>query len=148
MNLGIWKVQNAKKCGVHYSCTNIATHYIGDKDRPQDPHNMMLCEEHLEMIYNKLVEMYGANTEPPKADLNVQTDGQGIINQELTNKYLNMAHDNSGMLSKDKLIEFCNENKIELPENPKELNVKKFMEIIFPEILIKDGEETNVQATE
>ena len=128
MNLGIWEAKNHRRCSMHYNCKNIATHYIGDKSKPQDPHNYYLCDEHLKLISDLL----NINVEPQNTALNEQTNDNGISHQELIKSYLNALYDNNGMLSKAKLIEFCKEHKIELPDKPEELNTKGFLEIIFP----------------
>ena len=140
MELGIWEAKNRKKCDMHYTCKKTAKYYIGDKNKPQDPHNMFLCEEHLQLLHNKLQERYGINAEPLKAALNESNTSDNVNSQELTNKYLEMLYNSGGMTSKASLKEFCIENGIELPKDVEELNTKGYMELIFPEILVKEGE--------
>jgi hypothetical protein len=140
MELGVWKVKNRKKCDAHYTCKGIATHYIGDKEKPQDPRNYYICDEHLELVYNKLLEIYNINSEPLKPTLNESNADDKAINQELTSKYLEMLYSSGGMTNKAKLKSFCEENGIELPKDVDELNTKGYMELIFPEVLVKEGD--------
>ena len=132
MELGIFEVRNSRKCGIHYSCKNSAKYYIGDKNKPQDPHNMFLCEDHLQLLYNKLQERYGINAEPQNTTLNESNTDDKANSQELTNKYLEMLYNSGGMTNKEKLKEFCTENEIELPKDVDELKTKGYMELIFP----------------
>jgi len=141
MELGIWKVKNSKKCDMHYTCKKTAKYYIGDKNKPQDIHNYYLCEEHLQLLYDKLQEKYGINAEPLKPTLNESSIGDNVNSQELTNKYLEMLYNSGGMTNKEKLKEFCTENGIELPKDVDDLKTKGYMELIFPKILVKGGEE-------
>jgi len=141
MELGIWKVKNKKKCDIHYTCKKIAQYYIGDKDKPQDPHNRYLCDEHLQLLYDKLNEMYGTTPEPFKPTLNKSNADDKAIGQELTSKYLEMLYNSGGMANKKNLKTFCEENGIEVPKDVDELNTKGYMELIFPDVLVKEGEE-------
>lgn len=141
MELGVWKVKNRKKCDAHYTCKNIATHYIGDKEKPQDPRNYYLCSEHLELAYNKLSEIYNINPEPLKPTLKESNVIDNTINQELKDKYLEMLYNSGGMANKKSLKTFCEENRIEVPKDVDELNTKGYMELIFPNVLVKEGDE-------
>lgn len=140
MEIGIWPIRNSRRCDVHYTCKNVAKYYIGDKSKPQDPHNMFVCEEHLEVMYNKLRERYKIKAEPLKGALNESNVNDNAISQELANKYLEMLYNSGGMANKKNLKLFCEENGIEVPKDVDELNTKGYMELIFPDVLIKDGE--------
>lgn len=123
---GVTKVSN-RHCSV-LGCKKNATHVIGNTKYPYNLKNLFLCDEHLEVAYDKLKQMYG---EPFKPTVNERNNESGINGQELLKGYVKLIYEANGMLSKAKLIEFCKDNGIEVPE---EANMKKIMECILPEL--------------
>ena len=124
---GVGKVLKARHCSM-FGCRKLGTTFIGDKDHPYLRSNFYLCDEHLNQVYKQLQNQLGIEKD--------NTNGQ-----ELTNKYLEMLYNSGGMTNKEKLKEFCTENGIELPKDVDELKTKGYMELIFPEVLVKEGEE-------
>jgi len=136
---GVWKVNGIKRCNV-MGCKGIAHNYIGNNNSPNLRTNLFPCDKHLEIIYNELSNKYNTNTEPLKPTLNASNTIDNVNSQELTNKYLEMLYGSGGMTNKEKLKEFCTENGIKLPKDVDELKTKGYMELIFPGILVKEGE--------
>jgi hypothetical protein len=126
MNLGIHKALNKRRCGIHYTCKNVAEHYIGDKDKPQDPHNYYLCDEHLELLYQELSKRYSDGL---KRSLDEQNNVGNIKGQSAIKDYLTALYDNNGVISKAKMVEICQKHGIDLPEETP--NMKTLMEMLF-----------------
>lgn len=129
MNLGVWKALNKRRCGIHYNCKNIAEHYIGDKNKPQDPHNYYLCYDHLELLYKELSKMHADTF---KGALNEQNNEDNINSQSAIKDYLMALYESNGTISKAKLIEICEKHGVEIPESP---NMKTLMEMLFKDEL-------------
>lgn len=129
---GVGKVIGTRRCSM-YGCSKVATLFIGDTNQQHAVKNFFLCDEDAEAVLNKLLEIFNVDLQAINTDLNEQTNGQGVINQDMKDKYLKLLYSNSGMLPKAKLVEFCKENGIETPEE--DMNTKKYMELIFPELL-------------
>lgn len=129
MNLGIHKALNKRRCGIHYNCKQTAEYYIGDKNKPQDPHNYYLCAEHLELIFNELAKRYNINVEQQNGTLNEQNDNGNANSQSAIKDYLNALYDSNGTISKAKMAEICKEHGIEIPEETP--NMKTLMEMLF-----------------
>jgi len=144
MELGVWKALNKRKCGLHYSCKSVAEYYIGDKNKPQDPHNYYLCHEHLELIFKSLANKYNVNVEPQNGALNEQNSEGGTNTQSTIKDYLNALYDNNGVISKAKMIELCQKHEIEIPEETP--TMKALMEMLFKDELkiSHSKEETDV----
>lgn len=126
----IGTVKGIRRCSI-YPCKGIAKCFIGDSEHQHLSNNLFLCDEHLKVLYKELVEKYEIN-----AKTIIVTE-----NSEVKNEYIKLQFQNSGITSKTKLIEFCKEHNIELPD---EINMKGILKVLFPEIV---GEE-DVQAIE
>ncbi len=133
---GVGKVIGIRRCSM-YSCKNIATIYIGDTNQQHAIKNFFLCDDHAEAVLNKLLEIYNVKPQATNPDLNAQTSQDSAIGQETKDKYLKLLYSNSGMLPKAKLVEFCEKNGIKAPKE--DMNTKKYMELIFPELLKEDS---------
>jgi len=123
---GVTNVSNRHCSAV--GCKKNATYVIGNTKYKYNLKNLFLCDEHLKVVYDKLKQMYG---EAFKPTVDEQNSESGINGQELLKGYVKLVYEANGMLSKAKLIEFCKDNGIEVPE---EANMKKIMECIFPEL--------------
>ena len=130
MNLGIHKALNKRRCDIHYSCKNISEYYIGDKTKPQDPHNFYLCYEHLELLYNELSKRYSNEL---KGTLNERNNQGNTKGQTAINDYLTALYDNNGVISKAKMAEICAKHGIDIPEETP--NMKTLMEMLFKDEL-------------
>lgn len=125
-NFGISSISN-RHCKVQ-GCGKLATVVVGNMRYRYNLKNLFLCDGHLKVLYEELNKTYG---EPIKPTVDERTDEVDIKGQELLKDYIKLVYEANGMLSKAKLIEFCTENGIAVPE---EANMKKIIECIFPEL--------------
>lgn len=121
---GITNVSN-RHCTV-VGCKKTATTVIGDTRYKYNLKNLFLCDEHLQELYNELI-----NVEAFKQPTSTVNNDDSIKGQEIIKSYLKLIYEANGMLSKAKLVEFCKDNGIEVPDDA---TIKKYMEIIFPEL--------------
>lgn len=130
---GIWEVRNTRYCSRH-SCKGIAKAFIGDKNAPHLRTNMYLCEDDLRVIFKGLLKKYGSDIAPDSTE-ETKTNIDSIKGQEIIYDFINRAYENGGVLSKTLLLEVSKANGVELPEDLSELNMKKYMRLMFPDIL-------------
>lgn len=126
INFGVAKISN-RHCSV-IGCKKNATYVIGNTRYKYNLKNLFLCDEHLKIAYKQLKQMYG---EAFKSTVDEQTNEDNTDSKELLKDYVELVYEANGMLSKAKLVEFCKDNGIEVPD---EANMKKIMECIFPEL--------------
>jgi hypothetical protein len=108
-------------------CKKSATHVIGNTKYKYNLKNLFVCDEHLEELYNQLINQFGGDSKPVEQ----RNNEDNIKGQELLKGYVKLIYEANGMLSKAKLAEFCKENGLEVEED---LGMKKYMEILFPEL--------------
>ena len=133
MNLGIHKALNKRRCDIHYNCKKTAEYYIGDKTRPQDPHNYYLCDEHLELLFYELAKKYNINIQAFEGMLDKQSANGGTNTQSAIKDYLIALYDSNGVISKAKMVEICQKHGIDIPEETP--NMKTLMEMLFKDEL-------------
>lgn len=118
---GAWDIKTRRYCS-KANCKEIAEIYIGDNRTPNFRNNVYLCKTHATSLLNDLRERYGNIEMPPvKEKENL-----------FTGEYIKLQYQNSGVTSKAKLVEFCKENNIELPDD---VNMKGILKIMFPEVI-------------
>lgn len=108
-------------------CKKSATHVIGNTKYKYNLKNLFVCDEHLEELYKQLINQFGGDNKPVEQ----RNNEDNIKGQELLKGYVKLIYEANGMLSKAKLMEFCKENGLEVEED---LGMKKYMEILFPEL--------------
>lgn len=108
-------------------CKKSATHVIGNTKYKYNLKNLFVCDEHLEELYSQLINQFGGDNKPVEQ----RNNEDNIKGQELLKGYVKLIYEANGMLSKAKLMEFCKENGLEVEED---LGMKKYMEILFPEL--------------
>lgn len=108
-------------------CKKSATHVIGNIKYKYNLKNLFVCDEHLEVLYEALRNQFTDDSEP----LEQRNNEDDIKGQEVLKGYVKLIYEANGMLSKAKLMEFCKENGLEVEED---LGMKKYMEILFPEL--------------
>lgn len=134
---GIWEVRNRRYCSRH-SCKGIAKAFIGDKNAPFLRTNMYLCEDDLRVIFKALLKKYGSDMIPDSSET-TKEEIDNVKGQELIYDFVKRLHEASGVLSKSILIDVCRDNGIELPEDLSTMNMKKYIELMFPDVVKEEN---------
>ncbi len=126
--LGIGKAVNKKYCSI-IGNKDIATHYIGDVKSPHKPANVYVNEEILRELYKEIGDILGITSSEVFKPLTVNE-------ASMYEDYVKYLYSTSNSATKAGLQEFCKSHDIKLPENPDDLRVKDYLDLIFPELKV------------
>lgn len=129
---GVGKVLGRRACGM-YSCKDIAKVFIGDKKQQHAVKNFFLCDKHANIVMEELAKIYNIDIQAFKGTLDEQNAKGGANTQSTINDFLKASYDSNGTISKAKLMEICQKNGIEMPEEIP--NMKGLMELMFKDEL-------------
>lgn len=140
---GVVKAKATKKCN-HWACRKAATVIIGDIKQPHVPMNYWLCEEHAQMLLEKLSTMYGTEVAKAPESKTTEVVESSDKSKSTLDGLLRIMYSTSGKISKTDIVELCKETGVELPENASDLKIKELIELLAPELKTAQEGEANV----